>query len=549
MVWSKWIASVVVAMAWAGLAWSQQPSPAPSAGECLLTLKEKGGTARRCRVIVAWTMPEGGKALQVQDVESGEMITIAETGANKAKRIIHWGKHTTPPPGVPVPPAVEPVHAEAPKVEAPKTELPRVEAPKAEAAPAAPIIINGSSPAAKAESAALPVIINAPPPSDVAPTVLSERPSPSPAPPGGHVAERVQVIVPPRTTPDVVASPPPVTPPEIKLPAQVVETRPPSEWRESWGKTASASEAAPPLVPPPSQGRPNPQTTPGFFPTSDPRQAVQAQAQAVPVQQAQPLDGRVQRVPSGMQSVVAAGDGPAQYMPVPIMTQPPVTRMPQPPNPVRQPQGMPGMPPQEQFVNAFTPPPQEQPPMPMAGYGMYPRGVMQTGFVPPMIRNPYPQVAMGGPMVPMGYPGPIPPTPYGAPSQPSMQMLPPVNTGYMEQQLAALKNALFPSHREMAAIQLTAYNAQYYPQVVRALVMSAKDDPAASVRAACVNGLVKLRANTPEVIGVLNQLRNDDDPRVRQEVDQAMARMAPSAEPHNLQPAQATQMQTQPEVR
>src|SRR6202030_3144753 len=98
----------------------------------------------------------------VQDVESGEMITIAENGANKAKRIVHWGKNTTPPPGVPVPPTLQPAQAEAPmveapkaeapKVEAPKVEIPRVEAPKVEPAPAAPIIINGSSPAAKAQS-------------------------------------------------------------------------------------------------------------------------------------------------------------------------------------------------------------------------------------------------------------------------------------------------------------------------------------------------------------------------------------------------------------
>ena len=46
--------------------------------------------------------------------------------------------------------------------------------------------------------------------------------------------------------------------PEIKVPAQVVETRPAADWRESWGKTAAATDAAPPLVPPPSAGRPDP---------------------------------------------------------------------------------------------------------------------------------------------------------------------------------------------------------------------------------------------------------------------------------------------------
>jgi hypothetical protein len=523
-----------------------------------LTLKEAGGTALRCRVVAAWTLPEGGKAFQVQDVASGEMITITEGGANKAKRIVHWGKHTTPPPGVPVPPAVETAGAEAPKVEAPKVEvpkveLPRVEPPKTEPAAAAPIIINGSSPAAKVESAALPVIINAPPPSDLTPPVICENPPPAHQMLGSRIAERVQSLFPGKSTPDeVVSVPPVVAPPEIKVPALVVETKQAPEWRESWGKTASAQEPPPPLVPPPSAGRPNPQTTPGFFPATEPRQAAQAQAAPPPFQPGQPLDGRVQRVPAGMQSVVAAADGQVQYMPVPIMTQPPVARMPQAPNPVGQQPGMPGMPPADQFVNAFTPPQQQsQPPMPMAGYGMYPQGMMPMGYGPPMYRAPYPPYAMvpqmaNGPMVPMGYSGPMPAMPYAPAARPAMPMIPQATSGHVEQQVATLKNALYPSHREMAAMHLAGYNALYYPQVVRALATSAKDDPAPTVRVACVNGLAKMQANSPEVVGMLNQLRNDGDPRVRQEVDQALARLAPGlapmSEPSNVQPAQATQM-------
>jgi hypothetical protein len=531
-------------MAWTGLALCQQPPSAPQPGERLLTLKEKGGKALRCRVIANWTMPEGGKAFQVQDVESGEMITISETGANKAKRIVHWGKNTTPPPGVPVPPPPETVRAEAPIVVTPKAEMPRVEAPKIEAPPATPIIINGSAKARITESAALPVIINAPPPSVVPPQVICAAPTPAPNPLDAHVPEPVQTLVTERPASVKVVSAPPVIPPqEFKVPAQVVETKPPAEWRESWGTTASAPGAAPPLVPPPSMGRPDPQTTPGFFAKVDPRQALQEQSQPAPLPIGQPLDGRVQRVPAGMQSVMSAGD-PVQYMPIPIMTQPPVTQMPQAPSPVRQKPGMPAMPPQEQFVNAFTPPQQDLPPMPMAGYGMYPRGVMATGYVPPMIRNPYPPYAMNGPMVPMGYPGPMPTPAYNPAARPSMPVLPPVAVSHFEQQMAVLKDALYPSHREMAAMQLAGYSTQYFPHVVQALVTAAKGDPAATVRAACVGALVKLRANTPEVIGVLHQLRNDGDPRVRQEVDQAFVQFAPGLAPHeqpHLQPAQATQ--------
>jgi hypothetical protein len=650
-------------MAWAGLALSQPPSPAPPGGERILTLKEAGGTVKRCRVVVAWTMPEGGKAMQVQDVESGEMITVVQNGTSKSQRIIHWGKNATPPPGVPVPPLgeanrVEPTRVEAPKVEPAMAEPTRVEAPKVEperaeptkvestkwqpAAPAAlPVIYNGSGPAPKGDSSALPpptpVIINAAPPSDQPPPIIVEGASQP-----KRIGERVQSILPGKTTPEIIASTPPVVPPpDLPVPSKVAEMKPSADTRDPWSKAADAkgdappvvappailgpskvAEAkpvadsrdpwgkaadvkgdappvvappavqvparlvemkaadakgdAPPVIAPPSASRPDPLTTPGFFPKTDPRQALNAQVkppqpvpprslnaqakppqpvspQPVPPQSVQPLDGRIQRVPTGMQSVVAAGDGPAQYIPVPIMTQPPVNRMPQAPNPVGQQPGMAGMPgiPSDQFVNAFTPAGQPNqmppmPPMPMAGYGMYPRPMM-----PPMGYQPYamgPAIPMGMPpgMVPAGYTGPMPPMPYGPAPRAMMPNVPVATGGHIEQQLATLKNALYPSHREMAVMSLSGNNAQYYPQVVRALAAAAKDDPAPTVRAACVGGLAKMQANSPEVINVLSQLRNDGDPRVRHEVDQALARLAPGLPPAteqpNVQPAQATQL-------
>src|SRR4030088_460611 len=78
MVWSKWFGSLVVTMAWAGLALGQQPPPAPSSGERILTLTEKGGAPRRCRVVADWATPEGGKALQIQGVHTGEVVTGVE---------------------------------------------------------------------------------------------------------------------------------------------------------------------------------------------------------------------------------------------------------------------------------------------------------------------------------------------------------------------------------------------------------------------------------------------------------------------------------------
>src|SRR5205807_10126305 len=95
----------------------------------------------------------------------------------------------------------------------------------------------------------------------------------------------------------------------------------------------------------------------------------------------------------------AAGDGQVQYIPVPVVTAPPITRMPQPPNPVRQPGGMPmPTPPSDEFVNAFSPPQGASPPqMPVPGNGMYPQGPMMA---PGYGRMPMP------PMMPMGAMGP-----------------------------------------------------------------------------------------------------------------------------------------------
>jgi hypothetical protein len=423
-------------------------------------------------------------------------------------------------------PIIETAKVTAQKVEAPKVELPRIETPRVEAAKAAPtaaapVIINGVPPGAGTEKPTLPVIVNA--------KVQSEAT------------------------------------PQIQVAAQTAETKVPPTWRESWGKPAPAASPATQFVAPPSVGRQDPQSTPGFFPTTNPRAAMQAQitsaqhvrqqpmpaapvqaaqptpaapvqsaqpqtVQAVPVERVVPLDGTIHRIPSGMQSVVAAGEGQAQYIPVPIMTAPPMTRMVVPPNPVREQPALPS----DQFANAFTPP--QMPNQPIAAWGMDPRPRMPSGYPNPMAN---------GPMIPMGMmPPPMVPPSYRGP----MTMAMPEDPTALH--LSMLKNALYPSHREIAAMQLSAFNCQQFPHVVRALLTSAKHDPAATVRAACVGGLMKMQVQSAELVAVLHQLRNDADPRVHHEVEQALARLAPVLPPGSeqpaVQPAQATGMPTLP---
>ena len=58
-----------------------------------------------------------------------------------------------------------------------------------------------------------------------------------------------------------------------------------------------------------------------------------------------------------------------------------------------------------------------------------------------------------------------------------------------------------------------------------ALIQSASQDKAASVRAGCVNCLGRMNANVEPVIALLQSLRNDIDPRVRTEAEKASIAM------------------------
>jgi len=85
-----------------------------------------------------------------------------------------------------------------------------------------------------------------------------------------------------------------------------------------------------------------------------------------------------------------------------------------------------------------------------------------------------------------------------------------------------LQDSLLPSEREMAAEALTGFQRQQDPAIVPVLLHAAAEDPAGTVRAACVHSLVKMNANTSEVVGALMNLKADPDLRVRREVNQAL---------------------------
>jgi hypothetical protein len=123
----------------------------------------------------------------------------------------------------------------------------------------------------------------------------------------------------------------------------------------------------------------------------------------------------------------------------------------------------------------------------------------------------------------------------GVAAQPAPAAMPRTASGpdLVPQHLTALRDALYPSHREWAAENLADANAQMHPEVVDALLNGARHDSAPSVRAACVRSLAKLNSRTDAVVSTLHSLKDDTDARVRHEVEQALATLGsvPASQP------------------
>jgi hypothetical protein len=175
-----------------------------------------------------------------------------------------------------------------------------------------------------------------------------------------------------------------------------------------------------------------------------------------------------------------------------------------------------------QEPNGFDPPVQMGQGSPPQGYSMgmpnMPRmpGMPNMPGMPGMPRPPMPYAMAMGSRMPMGV-NPlmrVPPTQAVAPAvaeRPSS----------VPQLLMTLKDSLMPSERETAAERLSEQNWRTQPQVVQYLMKSAKDDPAATVRAACVHALTQMKPESRDVVALMQQLKSDRDPRVRHEAEEA----------------------------
>lgn len=67
MVRSIWKRTLVASLAWAGLAWAQQPTPSmPADTQAIITVQEQGKLAQKCKILKTWKTPEGSTAYQVR---------------------------------------------------------------------------------------------------------------------------------------------------------------------------------------------------------------------------------------------------------------------------------------------------------------------------------------------------------------------------------------------------------------------------------------------------------------------------------------------------
>jgi HEAT repeat protein len=88
----------------------------------------------------------------------------------------------------------------------------------------------------------------------------------------------------------------------------------------------------------------------------------------------------------------------------------------------------------------------------------------------------------------------------------------------------------------LAVYQLGTCDWRSNPQVVQLLLTTAREDPAAMVRAAAVGTLGRMGVTTEAVQAACHQLKSDADPRVRQEAEQALIRCSGTNTGGGIQP-------------
>lgn len=180
----------------------------------------------------------------------------------------------------------------------------------------------------------------------------------------------------------------------------------------------------------------------------------------------------------------------------------------------------------------FAPPPVDKP-APRSSTVATPRPAVQP--MPPAV-SPAPMVLPATHPQPLMLPPPAPPVNPASwnPLQEQRRLTPPRTEAPAldpQQALSTLRSNANPEQREWAAYNLAAINWQANPQAVDALLTAARKDSAAMVRAACIRSLARMGVQTMPVIGTLQELQADADPRVQQEARQALEQLTGGAKP------------------
>jgi hypothetical protein len=117
--------------------------------------------------------------------------------------------------------------------------------------------------------------------------------------------------------------------------------------------------------------------------------------------------------------------------------------------------------------------------------------------------------------------------PQARPYQPSVAAVIPAPTPVVDVQAitSTLRDALLPSQREAAAMELANRSYASNPLVISSLVAALQTDPAPTVRSSAARSLARLGVTREEVVQALRQQRQDSDARVRLEVDNAILKL------------------------
>lgn len=376
----------------------------------------------------------------------------------------------------------------------------------------------------------------------------------------------------------------------VNTPAPVT-IAPPTDWRKSWGKTeenkapatdkpvqsSGDSKPAPAksLLPQADSKRPDPLQMPTQYdrrPADEKPSAQKMDTMLVPAAAAAPSTAvkptvttvpqpvttiappvkvappaSSLSVPLGAQSVIQAGDpgpGAVRYIPVPVVTIPDVRRAPVPPMTTpAQVYGMSGAAPQTSAgmqANAFTPAPSRQALAQTTnafGSGVPAMATTASSSPIPASGSPSSNNPANANVVSARFHGATPanqvvPATYQAalapamPPCPSLTLVKPTPEN-IHQLVTSLRDSLYPSQREWAADNLAAVDWRTHPEVVQVLTATAREDPAATVRVGCIRCLARMNVNTVPVVSAVRDLKNDVDPRVRQEAERALSTLAP----------------------